>query len=241
MMSYTTSAAWSHRVSSPCYARHGQRCGAILSDHITTVAISRSGQLDLRCTIEPNYSGLFARLIDASVTRDRALDTYEPSCVPGVARPFFIPVVHSSLGGVGTWQHWSPPLGEARPRPRDSAEAHIGKEARSGAEEHVTAPELSFRGGRTRSHGTRGSAKGHLSREARSGAEEHVTAPELNSARRRGPRPHATWQHRGSPRQGGEVRGRGTRGGSRAHLYREVWSEATACVVVRGCTPCSLS
>jgi hypothetical protein len=98
MMSCTMSAAWSHCVSSPCYTRHGQRCGAILSDHITTVAISRSGQLDLRCTVEPNYSGLFARLTDASVTRDRALDTYEPSCVPGVARPFFIPVVHSPLG-----------------------------------------------------------------------------------------------------------------------------------------------
>jgi hypothetical protein len=44
----------------------------------------------------------------------------------------------------------------------------------------VTTSELSSRGGRTRSHGTRGSARAHLGREARSGAEEHIAAPELN-------------------------------------------------------------
>jgi hypothetical protein len=61
MMSCTTSAAWSHHVSLPCYTEHGQRCGAVLSDHITTVAMSRSGQLDLRCTVELNYSNMSAR------------------------------------------------------------------------------------------------------------------------------------------------------------------------------------
>jgi hypothetical protein len=87
--------------------------------------MSRSGQLGLRCTVELNCSGMSARLAGASVTRDRALDTCEPSCVPGVARSFFIPVVHSPLGGVGyvaapelssqggeagaTWQRRSPP------------------------------------------------------------------------------------------------------------------------------------
>jgi hypothetical protein len=101
MMSYTTSAAWSGHVSSPCYTEHGQRCGAVLSGHIITVAMSRSGQLGPRCSVEPNCSGLSARLAVASVTRDHALDTCEPSCVPGVARPFFIPVVHSPLGAVG--------------------------------------------------------------------------------------------------------------------------------------------
>jgi hypothetical protein len=55
--------------------------------------MSRSGQLGLRCTIEPNCSGLSAR--------DRALDTYEPSCVPVVARSFFIHLVYSPLGTVG--------------------------------------------------------------------------------------------------------------------------------------------
>jgi hypothetical protein len=101
-------------------------------------------------------------------------------------------------------------------------------------------PELSSRGGRARSHGTRGSVEAHLSRKARFGAEECVAALKLNSTRRRGPGPRATWEHRSSPQRRGEVRGRGTRGGSGAHLCREVWSEATACVAaLDACpTPC---
>jgi hypothetical protein len=125
MMSYTASAAWSHPVSSPCYTEHGPHCGAILSDRITTVAMSKSGQLGLCCNVELNCSGLSACLPGASVTCDHALDTYEPSYVPGAARLFFIPVVHSPLGVVGyvaapelssrgseagaTWQRRSPP------------------------------------------------------------------------------------------------------------------------------------
>jgi hypothetical protein len=131
-MSCTTSAAWSRHVSSPCYTEHGQRCGAVLSGCITTVAIFRSGQLGLRCIVEPNCSGMSAQLASASITRDHALDTCEPSCVPGAARPSFIPVIHSSLRAVGyvaapelsarggkaeaTWQRRSPPRqgGEVR-------------------------------------------------------------------------------------------------------------------------------
>jgi hypothetical protein len=132
MMSCMASAAWNRPISSPCYTEHGQHCGAILSGRITIVAISSSGQLGLHCTVEPNYSGMSSRLAGASVTRDRALDTCEPSCVPGAATPFFIPVVHSPLGAVGyvaalelsswggeagaTWQRRSPPRqgGEVR-------------------------------------------------------------------------------------------------------------------------------
>jgi hypothetical protein len=73
---------------------------------------------------EGNCSDLSARLAGTSVTHDRALVTCEPSCVPGAARPFFIPVVHSPLGAVGymvapeisrggeagaTWQRQSSP------------------------------------------------------------------------------------------------------------------------------------
>jgi hypothetical protein len=101
MMSCTVSTAWSCPVSSPCYTEHSQHCGAVLSGRITTVAMSRSGQLGLRCTVELNCSGMSARLVGASITRDRALDTCESSYVPGAARPFFIPVVHSPLGAVG--------------------------------------------------------------------------------------------------------------------------------------------
>jgi hypothetical protein len=170
-MSCTTSVAWSRRVSSPCYTEHGQRCGAVLSARITTVVMSRSGQLSLRCTVEPNCSGISARLASASVTRARALDTYEPSWV----------------------------LGEVRTGPRGSVGPHLDREARSGAEEHVTASELSFRGDRAQSHGTRGSAEAHLGREASSGAEEHEAASELNSARRRSLGPRDIWQHWSSP------------------------------------------
>jgi hypothetical protein len=125
MMSCTTSAAWSRPVSSPCYTEHGQCYGDILSGRISTVTMSRSGQLGLCCTIEPNYSVMSACLAGALVTRDRALDTCEPSCVPVAVQPFFIPVVHSPLGVVvyvaapklssrggeteATWQRRSPP------------------------------------------------------------------------------------------------------------------------------------
>jgi hypothetical protein len=131
-MSCTASAVWNRSVSSPCYTEYGQRCGAVLSGRIITVAMSRSGQLSLRCTAESNCSGLSARLIGASVTEDRALDTWEPRCVFEAARPFFIPVVHSMLRTVeyvaapklfsrggeagATWQRRSPPRqrGEVR-------------------------------------------------------------------------------------------------------------------------------
>jgi hypothetical protein len=53
-----------------------------------------------------------------------------------------------------------------------------------GAVGYVTAPKLSSRGDRARSHGTRGSIGVRLDREVRSEAEEHVTSPELNLARR---------------------------------------------------------
>jgi hypothetical protein len=101
MMSCIASAAWSHHVSSPCYTEHGQRCCAILSGRITTVAMSRNGQLGMRCTVELNCSGMSARLAGALITRDRVLDTCEPRCVLRAARPFFIPVVHNPLGAVG--------------------------------------------------------------------------------------------------------------------------------------------
>jgi hypothetical protein len=58
MMSYTASAAYSHPILSLCCTEQGLSYGAILSGHITTVAMSRSGQLGRRCTIEPHCSSL---------------------------------------------------------------------------------------------------------------------------------------------------------------------------------------
>jgi hypothetical protein len=126
------------------------------------------GQLGQCCNIEPNCSDLSARLAIASVTRERALKICEPSCVSRAARTFFIPVVHSPLGPMGTWQHRSSPLGEAEPE----------------AMEHITAPELTFsgmqgpelrdtwqrrsspqHGGEVQGCRTRGGAEAHLYRE----------------------------------------------------------------------------
>jgi hypothetical protein len=145
--------------------------------------------------------------------------------VPRIAKAFFIPVVHSPPGPWDTCQHRSSPIRKAEPR----------------AMGHVVAPELPAQKGRVQSHETRGNVRAHLSKKVRSGAAGHVAAPELTSARRRGSELRDTWQRQSSPQQGGEVWGRGTRGGSRAHLYREVWSEATAYVAARGCMPHSLS
>jgi hypothetical protein len=68
-----------------------------------------------------------------------------------------------------------------------------------------------------------------------------MAASNLTSTRRRGLGPRDTWQRRSSPQQGGEVWGRGTRGGTEVHLCRVVWSEATTYVASCGGTPGSLS
>jgi hypothetical protein len=76
---------------------------------------------------------------------EHALETREPSYVPRAAKPFFIPVVHSPPGAVGHVAAPELPSQEGTILSRgthDSAGAHQSKEARSGAERHVTAPEL---------------------------------------------------------------------------------------------------
>jgi hypothetical protein len=57
MMSCMASPAWSRPVLSLCCTEHGPSRGAVLSGHITTVAMS-SGQLGRRCTIQLHCSGL---------------------------------------------------------------------------------------------------------------------------------------------------------------------------------------
>jgi hypothetical protein len=144
-MSCPASAAWSRLVSLTCYTEHGQCYGAVLLGRITTVAMSRSGQLVLHCPVEPNCSGLSARLAGVSVTHNRALDTCEPSYVPEAAIPFFIHVVHSPLGVVGYVTAPEPSSRGGRARSHGthgSTGAHLDREVRSGAEKHVAAPEL---------------------------------------------------------------------------------------------------
>jgi hypothetical protein len=63
----------------------------------------------------------------------------------------------------------------------------------------VAAPELSPRGSRARSYGTRGSVGAHFGMEVRSGADGHVVTSELSSAMRRGLGPWDTWQRQSPP------------------------------------------
>jgi hypothetical protein len=99
------------------------------------------------------------------------------------------------------------------PGTRDSVGAHLSKEARFGAEGHVTASELTS----VRRRGT--------------GSQDTW---------RCGPK-RDTWRCRSSSQQGGVVQGRGTHDSSGVYLCREVWSKAIAYVAVRECTPCTLS
>jgi hypothetical protein len=94
-MTCTTSIVWSHPVLSLYCTEFGPSRGAVLSGHITTAAMSRSGQLDRRCTVAAYTSAC------ASVMHEHALKTCEPSCVPRVAKHFFIPVTHCLSGAVG--------------------------------------------------------------------------------------------------------------------------------------------
>jgi hypothetical protein len=148
------------------------------------------------------------------------LETREHMCVPRAAKSFFIPGVHSPPGAVG----------------------------------HVAAPELPSQEARALSSGTCGSTGAHLRKESMSGATRLVAAPELFSARRRGlglrntwwcwstPLQGGevqscgnTWQRRSSAQQRGEVRERGTHGGTEAHLYSlrgSVWIHALLLVLI---------
>jgi hypothetical protein len=138
-MSCMPSAAWSHHVLSLCCTEHDPYCGAILSGRITSVTMSRSGQLGRRHTVAACTS------VDASVMHERALKTREPRCMPRAAKPLFIPVVHNPPGAVGHMAAPKIPSQEGRARShgtRVSTRAHLIKEARSKAEGHVAAPEL---------------------------------------------------------------------------------------------------
>jgi hypothetical protein len=110
----------------------------------------------------------------------------------------------------------------------------------SGAVGHMVALKPPSQKGRAPNRETRDSTEAYLSKEVGFGATGYVAAPELTSSKRRGPKLRDMWQRRSSSQQGGEVRDRETRGEAGAHLYREMWSEATAYVTARGSTPCFL-
>jgi hypothetical protein len=71
--------------------------------------------------------------------------TREPTYVPRAVKPFFIPVVHSLPGAVGHVAALELPSQEGRAKSHgthDSTGAHLVKEARSRAEGHMVASEL---------------------------------------------------------------------------------------------------
>jgi hypothetical protein len=98
MMSCTTSAAWSRAVLSLCCTEHDPSRGAVLSGRITTVAMSRSGQLGRRCTVGMHCSSLH---VCKRLSNARSCLGNTARWGPWVAKPFFIPVAHSPLGPVG--------------------------------------------------------------------------------------------------------------------------------------------
>jgi hypothetical protein len=60
------------------------------------------------------------------------------------------------------WQHRSSPLRKARLGLCGSAGAHLIREARSGAEKHVAAPELTSTESEIRDHVTHDGSRAHL-------------------------------------------------------------------------------
>jgi hypothetical protein len=93
MMSCTVSAVWIRPVLSLCCTEPGLLCGAVMSGRITTVAMSRSGQLGRRCTVGKHCSDIHVcrRLSNARVCLKKhaslAACQGQPSCVSRATMP----------------------------------------------------------------------------------------------------------------------------------------------------------
>jgi hypothetical protein len=128
----------------------------------------------------------------ASEMHERALETYEPNCVPRTVKSFFIPMIHSPSGATGhvTTPELRSQKGRAPGRGRRGSTGALLSEKQSPESwdtwQHRNSPQ---QGGEIWSRGTCGSAGAHLSNEVRFGAEGHVVTPKLTSTRRRGPGP----------------------------------------------------
>jgi hypothetical protein len=115
--------------------------------------------------------------------RERTLQTYEPSCVPREAKPFFISMVISPLGVVGRVAAPELPPQGAHLR---EAEPRATPTGRQGPELRDTWQRRSShqQGGKAQGPGICGSARAHLSKEVRSRAGGHVATPKPTSAGR---------------------------------------------------------
>jgi hypothetical protein len=151
-----------------------------------------SGQQGWRCTVSVCLHVL-QRLSHegALITRERAMGTREPSCMPRPTKSFFIPKAHSPLRAArhvvalessrvgrrglepwGTWQHWGPLK----------------------------------QGGGVQSRRTRGNTEALPSRETGSEAARHVATLEPSRAGRWGMELRGTWQRQSPPKLGGRIR-----------------------------------
>jgi hypothetical protein len=156
VLSCAASAAWSHPVLLHCCTEHGQRCGVALSGHITTIAVSKSGQLGQRCTVAacPHIlRAMMAQVLGISVMCGHALETRESNRIGRPAKAFFILKVWDPQRAAGHVAASEPSRAGRRVQcrgTRGSAGALSSREAGSGAARHVTAPEP-FRIGRQNS------------------------------------------------------------------------------------------
>jgi hypothetical protein len=92
-MSCAMSAVWSPPVLSHCCTEHDQRHGVALLGCITTVAISKSGQLGRRCTVADCpyvLRPMMDHVSGVSVMCGNVIETREPSRIGRLAKPFFI-------------------------------------------------------------------------------------------------------------------------------------------------------
>jgi hypothetical protein len=143
MIFYSASAVWSYPVLSLYCTEHGPSRDVVLSDHITTVGMSRSVSW-VDATLW-RYTVAACTFVGTSVTHECALKTHEASYVPKAAKSFFISVIHSPPGAVEHVAASKLPSKEGRAQSRgthDSTRAHLSQEARSRAEGHVITSEL---------------------------------------------------------------------------------------------------
>jgi hypothetical protein len=149
MISCATSAVWSHPILSHYCTKHGQRRGVAMSGHITTVAISESGQLCRWCTIAacPHVlQTMMAQVSGISVTCGHTLETRESSRIGRPAKPFLILKVCGPQRAAGHVAASKPYRAGRRVRCREthgSAGALPSREAGSRATGHMAAPEPS--------------------------------------------------------------------------------------------------
>jgi hypothetical protein len=201
MISCASSAVWSS-VLSHCCTEHGQWHCVVMSGHITTVAISKSGQLGRRCTIATCAHVLrvmVAHVSGVSATCRHALKSREPSRIGRPAKSFFILEVCSTQRAVGhvaasesswagkwglmSWDTWQ------RRSPLEQG-VMIWSHGTCGSAR--AQPE---QGGKMQNRGTRDSVGTLLSMKAWSGAARHVAASEPSRAGRQDPALSGMWQY----------------------------------------------